>query len=539
MLYVSNDPQVGALQADSPQAAGTPSSYASPSQPQIDYPYTGDYRIDALLQGLDGQSGLDALKFRWNPDASLGTPVTVTYSFMTVKPYYGGTDDGQGDTGFSQFTPQQQAAVRQILGQLQSELGISFTEVSDSAFSYGQIRFGDNTQQYSSGYTWLPDGTDLGGDVWIAANANGNLNPVRGSDAWSTLIHEIGHSLGLKHPGNYNAGTVTTPQPGNYLGTLEDNFNYTVMSYNDVAGGQVRDWYGMYDLLALKKLYGADPGYGAGDSVYSFGNVAGRNLEIVDDASGFDTLDLSALTVDSTVDLRPGGFSSVGMNFTVAAVNNLSIDLQTVIEKFIGSAHNDSVTGNDAANVFVLGAGTNSADGGAGIDKVLYTGPRAGFQVNLSNGSLHITSASASDTLANVERVEFADQKLAFDISGDAGIVAKVIGAVFGAGAVSAHPDYVGIGLTLVDGGTSYASLAQFAIDYRLGAAHSNGDVVTLLYTNVAQTAPSASTYATYVGELDSGAQTQASLGVYAADHFLNAAHIDLVGLAQNGLAYA
>src|SRR5688500_17095295 len=84
--------------------AGDGSLPAPPSQPVIMYPYTGDYRIDALLEGLE---------YRWNPSSPLGTPVTVTYSFMIEKPWYGGTDS-DGDVGFTPFTAAQKTAVREI-----------------------------------------------------------------------------------------------------------------------------------------------------------------------------------------------------------------------------------------------------------------------------------------------------------------------------------------------------------------------------------------------------------------------------------------
>src|SRR3569832_1391087 len=111
-------------------------SNASPGT-VIAYPYTGDYRIDVLLDG-DGRggSGLAALTERWNAGGSLGSPVNVTYSFMTVAPWYGGTNDGDGDTGFSPFTDAQKAAVRTIFAHLQAELGgITFTAVSDSSMN--------------------------------------------------------------------------------------------------------------------------------------------------------------------------------------------------------------------------------------------------------------------------------------------------------------------------------------------------------------------------------------------------------------------
>ena len=59
--------------------------------------------------------------------------------------------------------------------------------------------------------------------------------------------------------------------------------------------------------------------------------------------------------------------------------------------------------------------------------------------------------------------------------------MARLIGAVFGAAAVKLA-DYVGIGLRLADGGSSYEALAQTAIDARLGLGASNTAIVTLSY---------------------------------------------------------
>src|SRR4051812_34409464 len=97
--------------------AGSTSLGAPPPQPEVAYSYTGDYRIDTLLLGVGTETGVQALDYRWNARAPLGTPVTVSYSFMTARPIYGGTDDGQGDTGFSQFTAAEKSAVRQIMAQ--------------------------------------------------------------------------------------------------------------------------------------------------------------------------------------------------------------------------------------------------------------------------------------------------------------------------------------------------------------------------------------------------------------------------------------
>ncbi|MDO9090633.1 MAG: hypothetical protein Q7U62_10920, partial [Burkholderiaceae bacterium] len=131
----------------------------APATPVVAYPYTGDYRIDTLI---------DKPEYRWNKNAAMGTSVSVTYSFMTAKPVYGGTDEGT-DRGFSPFTAQQVTAVYGIFARLESELGISFREVTDSASSFGEIRFGNNTQRDSVGYAYLPYSTrsNLDGDVWL------------------------------------------------------------------------------------------------------------------------------------------------------------------------------------------------------------------------------------------------------------------------------------------------------------------------------------------------------------------------------------
>jgi serralysin len=527
--------------------AGSTSLGTPPLVPVIAYPYTGDYRIDALLLGSDqvlgsAPLGIQALSYRWNAGSPLGTPpLKVTYSFMTVKPFYGGTDDGLGDSGFSQFTAAEKAAVRQIMAQLQQTLGINIVEVTDSASQYGQIRLGNNFQEFSAGYTWLPlsTGDDRGGDVWIDKSVAGNASSIApGSFAWATLVHEIGHAFGLKHPGNYNAGSAPSTGPGNYLGVVEDNTNYTIMSYRDVQAGQQRDWYGMYDLLTLKTLYGSGTPH-PGDDVYTKQDSDGRTLEIIDDAGGFDTLDLSAVTKGAVMDLRPGGFSSVGSTANGSgAVNNLSISLSTTVEKFIGTPFGDTVTGNDAANQFLLGGGTNVADGGGGIDMAIYQGSRSSYQLTISGQAVSVSGPGLNDTLTNVERLAFADRNVAVDLGGAAGITAKTLGAVFGAPEVKDRPDYVGIGLALLDGGTSYEALMQIALNFREGTSATHAATVELLFVNIVGAEPSPEQSALFTSWLDSGSFTTAQLGVFAADNALNLAHIDFAGLSVRGIDY-
>jgi hypothetical protein len=149
-----------------------------------------------------------------------------------------------------------------------------------------------------------------------------------------------------------------------------------------------------------------------------------------------------------------------------------------------------------------------------------------------------VSGAGGTDSLVGVERLSFSDGQVALDLAGEAGTVAKVIGAVFGAAYVH-NAQVVGIGLDLLDGGMSSQDLVGLALGCRLGASASNDAVVELLYTNLAGSAPTAAQKGVFVALLDQGAVSQETLGLIVADHALNAAHIDLVGLSAAGLEYA
>jgi len=115
--------------------------------------------------------------------------------------------------------------------------------------------------------------------------------------------------------------------------------------------------------------------------------------------------------------------------------------------------------------------------------------------------------------------------------------LALCLGAVFGREGLT-NKLFVGIGLQLLDAGTSYQALMQAALAAKLGANASNTAVVNLLFANVVGTAPDASALALYKGLLDSGTLSQGQLGVAAADHPLLQTAINLTGLAATGIEY-
>jgi hypothetical protein len=85
----------------------------------------------------------------------------------------------------------------------------------------------------------------------------------------------------------------------------------------------------------------------------------------------------------------------------------------------------------------------------------------------------------------------------------------------------------------------SYANLMQLALGAKLGAAFTNEQEIQLLYGNLLGHAASTADMAFWGGALATGQFTQVTLAEMAADSPANAANINLVGLAQNGVPYS
>ena len=145
------------------------------------------------------------------------------------------------------------------------------------------------------------------------------------------------------------------------------------------------------------------------------------------------------------------------------------------------------------------------------------------------------TAASdGADALKSIERLQFSDLSLAIDMAGHAGQAVKLLGAVFGA-AVIANKTYVGLALSLLDGGMSYEQLAIAALGAIGRTTHD--DVANLLWTNLFGAAPTKEQISPVVALMDGGLSPGA-LTVLVADSSLIAEKINLVGLLQTGVEF-
>lgn len=327
---------------------------AAAARPSAVTDISGANSIDSLLAGR---------LYRWNAGSSFGSSVSLTYSFMTSAP--SGADSAESST-FQAFTDTQKAGARAALALWAEVANITLTETTDS--DSVNIRFASNDQNgVSAGYAYYPGTFQTAGQVWLAADDSNSFNMTVGGYGFMTMIHEIGHALGLKHPGNYNADGSGAEGP--YLPSSEDSYQYSVMSYNDAANGLYDAMPALYDIAAIQYLYGANTSTRSGNSTYTFGAAATQ--QAIWDGGGADTLDASNQTLGAVINLAAGGFSSIGAlrNGTLAA-NNVAIASGVTIENAIGGSGNDTINGNSANNVLNGGAGNDTINGGGGNDTI-------------------------------------------------------------------------------------------------------------------------------------------------------------------------
>lgn len=198
----------------------------------------------------------------------------------------------------------------------------------------------------------------------------------------------------------------------------------------------------------------------------------------------------------------------------------------------------------DAGNNLIYGGGATGCyiDGGGGVDTLALNARSTDYSLQkLSTGTLVLAAQdSAVFALRHIERVQFSDRKLAFDLDGAAGATLKVLGAMFGTDYL--RPAYVSAGLGLFDGGRSLVQVAELVLNstefQQLAGGRSDAAVVQALYTHVVGHAPSSSEFNLYTGLLRDGTYTQASLSAMAAETSLNQGNVNLVGLSATGVEF-
>jgi serralysin len=346
--------------------------------------------INALLAGGN----------RWFHEAGASGAVpsatarrSLTYSFIESAAGLNVMDAN----GFQALGSSQRERVRDAFEYLSKIVNVSFTEVAGG----GDLQFGSNLQAGSAGYARYPN---EGSQVFIANNQAGYGGEwEEGSHNWVTLLHETAHALGLKHPGNYNAGGGGTPGP--YLAAAADHRNNTLMSYKDAPNmTRIRydngsftkstvkaTTYQAYDMAALQYLYGASTTVAAQSYSWQDGD---RFTATLWNPNAGSEINLANQTGRNVVDLRAGRKSSIGIvdaygempfgKADYAALKSGGRALTTILGRptytgqnnltlAAGSAFTRGI-GGSGSDAFVANARGGHLDGGGGDDRLFWTG---------------------------------------------------------------------------------------------------------------------------------------------------------------------
>ena len=346
--------------------------------------------IDALLAGSEWSTG------------------NLTFSFPSSASFYNysGTNSSEPSQGFQAIDPQVIGselpdAVQQAFSRYSAVANLTFTQITETSSTHADIRLALAATDANRGY-FPGDGAARNGDVWLVKGLNwldafdlGSLS----SQNFETVMHEIGHALGLSHPG-------PSMDPAHV------GWDYTIMSYQSYPNaptqfsGEAPQTPMLDDIAAIQYMYGANFNTHSEDTTYTWSPNSGQmfinggfdganawggpshNIYMtLWDGGGIDTYDFSNYTSDVNADLRPGEWSSPSENQvailsapgdpvvkahgSIANAYLYNGDTRSLIENAIGGSGNDTLVGNQGNNVLTGNGGDDTLFYTGGVDKFI------------------------------------------------------------------------------------------------------------------------------------------------------------------------
>ena len=341
---------------------------------------TGNAAVDSLIAGTRWSAGDDG-------------KVTITYSFASEASVWR-SGYGNDEPGFwgGDFSAAEQTVIRKALGAWASVADIHFTEVADDASDAGDIRFGRSTLP-STAWAYLPGTEAEHGDVWLgqqrfpSISSTDLVDQVYAPGTWRyfTLMHEVGHALGLLHP--HDGGGVAAA-----LDPAADWVGASIMSYRSHPGQANLSGYGIdfypttpmcLDVSAVQSLYGA--AIAEAGNTHWIWEPGARICQTIWDSGGVDTIDWSNQSTAAVIRLSQATWSELGSPYRWSVdgggvhAGTAYIAAGSIIENAIGGDVDDRIEGSETANRIegrdgadvVLGqGGDDTLFGGSGDDRV-------------------------------------------------------------------------------------------------------------------------------------------------------------------------
>ena len=347
-----------------------------------------------LRDTIPAEYDLYSVAAKWG-DPVIGTSATVTYSFDIA----------------SNWTETEQNAFVTAMALWSAVAAITFSEVADGTADFQILRGTAGAYWTFNSEFSEPVGSDVlntpvSGRPYLSINTNEpGFGPIStdlqigGGDPFSTVVHELGHGLGLGHAGPYNGNVDAAVQQFSrydvnvwslmsYISYKDtsaayyDDYTVTGTDWGYTPDGSNRDLQTpmIVDIAAAQRLYGVaeDGPLSSGGQVFGFNsNIEGPLSAIFDftvnqfpvltiwDGGTGNTLDLSGFSEDAFISLQPGTFSSVA-----GLVNNIAITPDTVIETAIGGSGDDTILGSERDNYLAGGAGRDQIYGFTGSNRI-------------------------------------------------------------------------------------------------------------------------------------------------------------------------
>jgi len=290
----------------------------------------------------------------WGGIEVIHTPVIVTYSFTTAAtvpdyPVEGFT--AATDATFQEFSDAEKTQARTALAEWAAASSIVFLEVDPGHgdINFQLVDFSTTDYDGSAGIGFYPFGAwdgfsypyffgdqDVSGDIFM--NSDFETGSGAGEQVtYSTLLHEIGHAIGLKHPTEVVTNFAADADVVHDQVLVSDDPALTIMA---TAGGTNQHLTAL-DMQAAAHIYGA-----AGTGGVFQADASGANSKLTSWIWDADT---------ETLTLKGKGSSD--------AIRGSSV---TDVIKSIGG--HDRLFGLDGNDTLDGGTGNDRLDGGAGVD---------------------------------------------------------------------------------------------------------------------------------------------------------------------------
>ncbi len=327
----------------------------------------------------------------WSGIEVSAKPTIVTYSFPTTAPGYDAAINDPNLTpaalaSFTAFNAAEQTMARTALAEWGNASGLIFIEVAagQGDINFQKLSFAGTGYAGAGGIAYRPFGAwdfstypyfssdlDSSGDVFM----NADLPMVYG-----TVLHEIGHALGLKHPTEAWTQFAANPPVTHAVWTTDDPA-LTIMSQLSGGTGHLT----AIDMQAIQAIYGTQAQDGTQVASWSW-NATSQTLT----QTGFATND--AIRGSSVIDIING---------------------QNGDDRLYGLNGNDVLNGGAGNDTLDGGPGNDRMTGGTGDDTYVLTASGDKVIEALNEGYDRVFSIVSATLAANVEELDlFGTAKL-------------------------------------------------------------------------------------------------------------------------------